>query len=123
MYIHTNGILLLCFFFSFGKFFLPKALVLSIPSFISCFLDSLSINLLCNLSSLSWNALFVAVMLRKHVAFANGMFHFKETRGVLIYDVNKPVDWISSCRSWLPVYPILFYKRQYLRNLSLHWKS
>ena len=41
-------------------------------------------------------------------------------QSVLIYDVNKPVDRILSCRAWFPVYLIVFYKRQYLRNLSLY---
>ena len=41
----------------------------------------------------------------------------------LIYDENRPVDWILSCKAWFPVHLIVFYKRQYLRNLSLYSKN
>ena len=41
---------------------------------------------------------------------------------VLIYDVNKPVDQILSCRAWFPVYINVFYKQHYLRNLSFYRK-
>ena len=44
------------------------------------------------------------------------------TQGDLIYDGNRPVDWILSCKAWFPVHLIVLYKRQYLRNLSLHSK-
>ena len=42
--------------------FFSKVLVLLIPSFISCCLYLFSINLLCDLSQLSWNSLFVEEM-------------------------------------------------------------
>ena len=43
-----------------------------------------------------------------------------KTQGVPIYDGNKAADRILSYRAWFPVYLIVFYKRQYLRNLSLY---
>ena len=78
--VNTSGILLLCFFaFSSRSFFLSKVLVLSIPSFISCCLYPLSINLLYNLSQLSWNSLFVEQMRRRRQACENGMLRFKDS--------------------------------------------
>ena len=120
LYVNTSGILLLCIFaFSSRSFFLSKVLVFSIPLFISCSLYPLSINLLCNLSQLSWNSLFVEQIRRRRKACEKVCFVLK-TQDVLIYDVNKPVDRILSCRAWFPVYLIVFYKRQNQRNLSLY---
>ena len=42
-----------------------------------------------------------------------------KTQRVLIYNVNKAVDRIHSCRAWFPVYLNMFYERQYLGNVSL----
>ena len=61
-----------------------------------------------------WSRCGEEVKLAKMVCFV------LKTQGVLIYDVNKPVDRIISCRAWFPVYLIVFHKRQYLRNLSLY---
>ena len=80
LYVNASGILLLCFFvFPSRSFRLSKVLIFPITSFISCCLYLLSINLLRNLSHLSWNSLFVAQMRRGRKACANGMLHFKDS--------------------------------------------
>ena len=97
-------------FVSSGSFCLSKVLVLFIPSFIFCCLYPLSINLLRNISQLSWNSLFVEQMWIRRKACVNGMLRIKKTQGVPMF------------RAWFPVYPIVFYKRQHLRNLYLYQK-
>ena len=118
-YINTSDILLLCFFaFSSRSFFLSKVLVLSIPSFISCCLYP---QLTC--SVIYHNFLGIHYLLSRRgedVKLVKMVSFVLKTQGVLIYDVNKPVNRILSCRAWFPVYLIVFYKRQYLRNLSLY---
>ena len=83
------------------------------------FISSLYSQLVCCViyDQQSWNSLFVKHMRRRCKACANGMLHCKDSAyGVLIYDVNKFVDWILSFKAWFPVYLNLFYQWQYLRT-------
>ena len=84
-----------------------------------CCLCPLSFNLLSNLSQLPWNSSFVEEMRKwaKHVQMA--CFVLK-TQGVPIYDLYNTADRIFSCRAWVLVYLTVFYKRQYLKNISLY---
>ena len=64
-YVNTSDILLLCFFcFFFEELFSVQ---------------SLSINLLRNLSQLSWNSLFAEQMWRRRKACENGMLCFNDS--------------------------------------------
>ena len=68
-------------FFAFPsrRFFLSKVLDLSIPLFIPYCLYPTSINLLRNLSQLSWNSLFSGQMQQRSKSRENGMLRFKDS--------------------------------------------
>ena len=100
LYVNTSGILLLRFLvFSSKSFCLSKVLVLSIRSFISC-LYPLSTSLLRNLSQLP-RIHYLLIRCGGDTKLVQMVYFALKTQGVLIYDINRPADWILSCRVWL----------------------